>query len=143
MKFSELSSNQWFDLSPYLDTCFLPVSGLSGNEPPHESAERIAETGNWLQPLETAFRGRTVTMPAYHYFDAASHAEVDRLNDICIRMRGLGFKYVVVVSGQADWAKAPSEADLLVKPEKVGDIPNAEALRQSITSIWKQGEKAR
>lgn len=138
MKFSEFSSDQWYDLLPYLDTCLIPVSGLIGGEPPHEATERIAETGDWLQPLEKAFQGRTVTMPAYHYIDVAESAEVERIDAICSRMKQLGFKYIVVVSGRADWAKAPAGADLLLKPDETGKEPDTDKLRQAITELWKQ-----
>ncbi|MBB6635366.1 DUF2487 family protein [Cohnella thailandensis] len=143
MKFSELTSDQWYDLLPYLDTCLIPVSGLVGDEPPHEAAERIAETGDWLQPLETAFRGRTVTMPAYHYINVAEKAEIERIGAICGRVKQLGFKYIVVVSGRADWAEAPAGADLILKPEESGMQPDTNKLRQAITELWKQEGRSR
>ncbi|THF78390.1 DUF2487 family protein [Cohnella fermenti] len=138
MKFSEFSPEQWYDLLPYMDTCLIPVSGLTGEEPPHEATERIAGTGDWLQPLEAAFRGRSVTMPANHYVDVTNEDDIRRVSGLCERMRGLGFAFVVVVSGRADWAAVPEDADLLIKPEEAGAEPDPDKLRQAIMALWKR-----
>lgn len=139
MKFSEISEQSWAELQPYLDTCLLPVSGLTGMEPPWEAKERMLRTGDWLSVLERAFHGRTVTLPAYHYDRAAPDA-ADRLNDMCARLKTSGYKYVVVVSGQAGGVPdGVVAADLRVQPGAEGDEPDEDALRGTVAAMWRAG----
>ncbi len=140
MKFSELSEETWAELQPYLDTCLLPVSGLTGSEAPWEAKERMLRTGDWLAPLEQAFHGRTVTLPAYHY-DRAGEDAAERLNALCARLKADGgFRYVVVVCGQAGGVPdRVDEADLRVQPAGDGDEPDETALRQAVSALWRAG----
>ncbi|MFC5467748.1 DUF2487 family protein [Cohnella suwonensis] len=141
MKFSEIGEESWPDLQPYLDTCFLPLSGLTGEESPWDATEKIARTGEWLVPLEQAFRGRTVTMPAYHYngLDNGRAAAINRLIRNC---RSAGFRYVVVVSGHPLRLDEPLEADLVVQPESDDEQPEAAGIGKSVADLWRKPSSA-
>ncbi len=139
MKFSELDHNGWAELQLYLDTCLLPVTGLTGLESPPEATDKAAKAGEWLSPLESAFRGRTVTLPAYHYYDAEDEEERRKLERYCERVKSTGFRYLAIVSGESGWngADYPS-ADLIVAPANEGEAPDPEAIRAAVTSLWKK-----
>ncbi|MFD0670395.1 DUF2487 family protein [Cohnella sp. GCM10027633] len=139
MKFSEISDQSWAELQPYLDTCLLPISGLTGMEPPWEAKERMLRTGDWLSVLERAFNGRTVTLPAYHY-DRAGPDASGRLNEMCERLKASGYRYVVVVSGQAGGAPdAVTAADLRVQPLSEDEQPDEDAIRATVAAMWRAG----
>lgn len=135
MKFSELSSDSWPDLQPYLDTCLLPVSGLTGEESPPQLADKIAETGKWLAPLEQSFNGRTVTLPAYHYWSGAPEEE-ERLAQLCEQQRRNGFRFVIVVCGQPGLLLKTLPVDLLVGPSDQGDTPESNVYTQQVVALW-------
>lgn len=136
MKFSELTAEDWAELAPYLDTALLPVTGLHGGETPYEATARVGAAGDWLAPLEAAFRGRTVTYPACHYIGPGEEAA---LNALCGALRQTGFRHVVVVSGISGWnAELLSEADLLAAPGAPDEAPDAAALRRRIADLWKE-----
>lgn len=137
MKFSELDKAGWPNLQPYLDTCLIPVSGLSGHEAPWEMADRAASAGAWLLPLERAFAGRTVTLPAYHYYDGSGDSAA-RLRKLCAECRASGFRHVVLVSGVPGLLPADAGADLCIQPQDEGDEPDAEALHQVMTGLWRR-----
>lgn len=143
MKFSELTEDTWAELQPYLDTCLLPVSGLTGAEAPWEAKERMLRTGDWLSPLEQAFHGRTVTLPAYHY-DQAGEDAAERLNALCERLKDSGYRYVIIVSGQAGGVpERVTAADLRVQPDADGDEPDETSLRQAVSALWRSGAARR
>ncbi|CAM3944738.1 DUF2487 domain-containing protein [Cohnella lubricantis] len=139
MKFSELDEVQWADLQPYLDTCLLPVTGLTGSETPPEATGKVAAAGDWLYPLETAFRGRTVTQPAYHYADAANDEEIARLERYCASLRQTGYRFLIVVTGSESLAAAKlSSVDLVIGPGAQGSEPEADTIRRAVTEMWRQ-----
>lgn len=139
MKFNEISEESWAELQPFLDTCLLPVSGLTGMETPWEATERILKTGDWLSPLERAFHGRTVTMPAYHYDHAGGNGP-EGVNELVSRLKRSGFRYVVVVSGQAGGLpESVTEASLIVQPAEDSELPNPDAMRQAVMAMWRTG----
>ncbi|MBB6735448.1 DUF2487 family protein [Cohnella zeiphila] len=139
MKFSEFNKEEeWADLAPYLDTCLLPVTGLTGEETPPEAADKAAEAGKWLQPLELAFRGRTVTLPAYHYADVSDEGERERLVRYCERVKRSAYRYLIVVTGEAGWtAQTIPPADLIAGPAEAGEEPDPEALKRAVAALWK------
>ncbi|BBI33221.1 DUF2487 family protein [Cohnella abietis] len=136
MKFSEIDADSWPELQLYLDTCLIPLSGLTGEESPWEATDKLARVGGWLAPLEQAFRGRTVTMPAFHYDgEGVEHAE--RLNQLISRWRNNGFRYVIVISGQPlDWS-GHLNADLIIQPNDAEDEPNDQAISKQIAELWR------
>ncbi|MFC4599055.1 DUF2487 family protein [Cohnella hongkongensis] len=140
MKFSEIDPLSWPELQPYLDTCLLPLSGLTGEESPSEATEKVARTGEWLAPLEEAFRGRTVTMPAYHY-GAGGPEQVLQLNKLIASWRNGGFRYVVLVSGQP--LKLPGvAADVYLHPASDSEPPDDRSITKSVADLWRSRTNA-
>jgi 23S rRNA (pseudouridine1915-N3)-methyltransferase len=137
MKFSELTSESWPDLQLYFDTCIIPVSGLTGAESPWEATDKVARTGQWLEPLEHTFHGRTVTMPAFHYYNGSSD-DTEKLNGLCIQLRKSGFRYVIAICGQPLGLSEEVNADLVVQPASGIDEPDRSQIRKSVTELWKQ-----
>jgi 23S rRNA (pseudouridine1915-N3)-methyltransferase len=137
MKFSEIDEAGWAELQPFLDTCLLPVSGLTGEETPAEATARVANTGDWLSPLEQAFNGRTVTMPAFHYYsgDAEDRHKLDRL---CGKLKKSGFRYVILVCGRPN-GLADVNADLLIQPVTEDEQPDEQELRKAVAELWRRG----
>ena len=141
MKFSEFDASTWPSLSPYLDTCLLPVTGLRGTETPDEMTDKAAAAGAWLSPVEMAFKGRTVTLPAHHYYDGSTQSE-EQLKMLCRRFRQIGFRYVVLVCGISGLLNDFQGADLILQPMAEEDQPDPEALSKMIIAMWKANESA-
>ena len=137
MKFSEFDRTSWPALAPYLDTCLLPVTGLRGTETPDEMTDKAAAAGAWLSPVEQAFKGRTVTLPAHHYYDGGDLAQ-ERLRALCEGFRRSGFRYVVLVSGSADsLGREATGADLVLQPGGKDELPDPQALCGRIVELWR------
>jgi 23S rRNA (pseudouridine1915-N3)-methyltransferase len=136
MKFSEIGEESWPELQPYLDTCLIPLSGLTGEESPWEATEKVARTGQWLAPLEQAFRGRTVTMPAFHY-DSGSSLTIEWLNRLIGQWKNSGFRYVIAISGQRLEGEVRLDADLIIQPGPEEDEPDSQLISKSVASMWR------
>lgn len=144
MKFSEFDENSWPELQNYLDTCLISVSGLTGEEAPWEAAEKVARSGQWLAPLESAFHGRTVTMPAFHYVSSShrSHEDMERLNQLCKQWRTNGFRYIIAICGQPLGLSAELNADLIFQPTNELEEPDIDSIRKAVTNLWRQSSKS-
>lgn len=91
MKFSDIREEDWLSLQPYLDTCLLPVTGLTGTEPPWQATRQLERLRDLLDLVEGPYRGRVVTYPALQYVPATDLAqEIDRL---CRNLKQAGFRY--------------------------------------------------
>ncbi|WP_161793413.1 DUF2487 family protein [Cohnella kolymensis] len=137
MRFSEIDEAGWAELQPFLDTCLLPISGLTGGETPAEATELAAKTGDWLAPLEQAFTGRTVTVPAFHYY-SGDVDDKQRLNRLCGQLKKLGYRYVIVVCGRPN-GFADVSADLIIQPVREDELPDEQRLRKEIADLWRRG----
>lgn len=140
MKFSEIDENSWPELENYLDTCLIPVSGLTGEETPWEATEKVARSGQWLAPLEQAFRGRTVTMPAFHYLKDSR--DLERLDGLCKQWRANGFRYVIAICGQPSGLPVDLSVDLIFQPSNDDEEPNLEQIRKLVTELWRKSAKS-
>jgi 23S rRNA (pseudouridine1915-N3)-methyltransferase len=140
MKFSEINADSWPELQNYLDTCLIPVSGLTGEESPWEITDKVARTGQWLAPLEQAFRGRTVTMPAFHY-DTGSIEDRERLNRLARQWRTNGFRYIIVICGQPKELPWKLDVDLIIQPTFDDEVTDVEKIRKSVADLWRQPSK--
>jgi len=130
MKFSEIKSEEWPALAPYLDTCLLPVSGLDGSESPVEAAERLERLRDVLDLLERPYRGRTVTYPAWHFVPDIGMAKL-LLVETVKRLRERGFRYIVLVTVMEAFPEEDElGADLIIMPSR------AEQIRELITKLW-------
>jgi 23S rRNA (pseudouridine1915-N3)-methyltransferase len=141
MKFSEIDADSWSELQPYLDTCLIPLSGLKGGESPWEATEKVALAGLWLAPLELAFRGRTVTMPAFHY-NIGNDEYVEQLNHLISQWKKIGFRYVILISGQQLEATVQLDADLIIQPRTADDLPDSRLIEKSVSNLWRNSAES-
>ncbi|WP_059043361.1 DUF2487 family protein [Paenibacillus rubinfantis] len=114
MKFSEIEASSWEELRPYLDTCLIPVTGLTGREQPYEVTEKLERLRDVLDWVEIPFNGRVVTYPAFQY---QTEGMTQAINDLCRNVKSSGFTFAIVVS--ADFEGKTEElphADLIVTP---------------------------
>ncbi|WP_068617156.1 DUF2487 family protein [Paenibacillus tuaregi] len=137
MKFSEIHPEQWEELKPYLDTCLIPVTGLSGKEQPYETVyalERLRDVMDWV---EIPFKGRVVTYPAFQY---GRQEIVQQINEVCANVKSAGFKYVIVISADVELDSSMLyESDLVVTPGRfpgsTEESPSTSVMRE-IQAMW-------
>jgi 23S rRNA (pseudouridine1915-N3)-methyltransferase len=112
VKFSDVKEAEWDSLRPYVDTCLLPVTGLTGNEPPWEATRALEQLRDALDCFEIPYRGRIVTYPAYHFIGQPD--SLASLKQVCANLRDSGFAYVIVVTAkqQLEEALQQTGADL-------------------------------
>ncbi|WP_028561269.1 DUF2487 family protein [Paenibacillus pinihumi] len=135
MKFSEIEKSRWEELKPYLDTCLLPVTGLTGTETPDEATAALEGLRDIMDLVEVPFKGRLVTYPAYHFYEEPDAMQLDEL---CRRFRASGFRYIVLITGRAGLKLDSIAADLVIAPGEDGTIPESAAVKQAVTEIWQQ-----
>jgi 23S rRNA (pseudouridine1915-N3)-methyltransferase len=139
MKFSDIEQSSWTDLKPYLDTCLLPITGLTGSEEPWEVAaalERLRDVMDWV---ELPFKGRVVTYPAVHFLVDLSLIK-EEINRICDQLKRTGFKYVIVITAETQLTEVTFEsADLFIcKHADEGDLKeHAQVTSALIQEMWK------
>jgi len=141
MKFNELTKEQWEEWKGYLDTCILPVTGLSGMESPPEVASQLEMLRNWLGGIEIPFRGRTVTYPAYHFIpDNIEMNSLCLVNKLCTQLRSQGFTYIVIISAQWNIMRDElPQADLVVSPVELWttDLSRAQQqIKERVQKMW-------
>lgn len=135
MKFSEITKEQWGELRPYLDTCLLPVTGMSGAEQPHEATEWLERLRDLMDLVEIPFKGRVVTYPACHYVTGdASYA--DSINGWCASLKQAGFKYVILITASKELRLQCDEADLWIRPNEDGGLPEQSKVSETIRALW-------
>jgi len=137
MKFSDIKEEEWEELRPYLDTCLLPVTGLSGTENPWQTTEALEKLADALELLEIPYKGRVVTYPALHYSQAA--AAEGQAVEVCQALKDGGFAYVVVVTADeaaAKWQLAPADLLLYVDPARLA--ADKTAVKAEATSRMQQ-----
>lgn len=127
MKFSDVESNSWEELRPYVDTCLLPVTGLTGNEQPWEATKALEWLRDALDCFEIPYKGRVLTYPAFHYIEGEEGRAL--LERVCERLKQ-SFPYVILVS-------ASQEAQALQNVENCDlvFVLTAEQLGESLADI--------
>ncbi|MCG7406472.1 YpiF family protein [Paenibacillus sp. ACRRX] len=140
MKFSEISEAQWQQWKPYLDTCVIPVTGLTGALAPYQATQCLEQLRDWLEHVEIPFHGRIVTYPAYHFVGhpsdiSVAHGEWTKLDRLAAELKGAGFRYVIGMSAQVDLPHEKlSNCDLVLTPFATRDI-ESENSRQRISEL--------
>ncbi|MCR2802993.1 YpiF family protein [Paenibacillus soyae] len=135
MKFSDILGEQWDELKPYLDTCLLPVTGLDGNEAPHEATEKLEKLRDLMDLIEIPFKGRVVTYPASHYVESFENAG-ESLAGFCRRLRSSGFAFIILASANPEIKLGNAGADLVIQPGSEGEWPEAGTVSSSIRELW-------
>jgi 23S rRNA (pseudouridine1915-N3)-methyltransferase len=133
MKFSEAEQQTWSELQPYVDTCLLPVTGLTGTEQPWEAAEALERLRDALDCFEIPYKGRVMTYPAFHFTPDGADGTVEFLNGICKGLRAGGFRHILLISAK------PELAPLLetVEADLAFTLPE-ELLSQSLPEVKQQ-----
>ncbi|MHA6483911.1 DUF2487 family protein [Paenibacillus sp. strain BS8-2] len=140
MKFSDIEKEQWDELSPYLDTCLLPITGMTGSEKPYEATERLEALRDMLDLVEMPFKGRVVTYPACHY-DLGDES-MNGLAAIIERLKASGFKYVIVAAANNNLNLTACNADLILNPESSGERPDPSIVAQQVKALWSSASPA-
>lgn len=137
MKFSEVEKSRWEDLKPYMDTCLLPLTGLTGEEEPWEATEALEKLRDAMADIEKRYIGRMVTYPALHYI--AGRDMTEQVNQVCGRLRQAGFRYVVLITAASAFSGMSfAGADLFLA---VHDANDGSALER-ISELWhREAEK--
>lgn len=132
MKFSDIEKDNWLELKPYLDTCLIPFTGLSGHEEPWEVTEQLVQLQKIIDLVEKPFKGRIVQYPAVQYIPGDVEATAKLLSRIIARAKATNFKYVVLLSIEPLEADAvPPQVDLVVNNEL-----NKEMIQDKILELW-------
>lgn len=139
MKFSEFSGKAWEENGSYYDTCLIPYTGLSGAETPVQAAEALERLRDFLELAEVPFQGRLVTYPAIQYGESGNWRYV---NDICSKVKSSNFKFVIVMSADAELSAADLyESDLTLSLRGFSGISQQEIsrrIRAEIERIWQK-----
>jgi 23S rRNA (pseudouridine1915-N3)-methyltransferase len=122
MKFSDIEDSDWSSLQPYLDTCLLPVTGLTGTEHPVDVTKRLERLRDAMDYIEIPFKGRVVTYPAVHYI--LNERAVDDIDACCFKLKENLFKQVIVITAEpafAHWQLQGADLFLYVDLDKPDD----------------------
>ncbi|MGN7357347.1 MULTISPECIES: DUF2487 family protein [unclassified Paenibacillus] len=137
MKFSEVEEASWEELKPYLDTCLIPYTGLTGKENPMQATAALERLRDFMDLAEIPFKGRMITYPAFQY---GLQQDLSLLNEICGHVKSTGFKHVVVMSADCVLSKEElPEVDLILsRPEMEEQESGTLALsvRSQIQNLW-------
>lgn len=140
MKFSEVELSMWEELRPYLDTCLIPVTGLTGKEQPYEVTEALERLRDILDLVEIPFKGRTVTYPSIQY---GRENILELINEICHNVKSSGFKFVILISADVSLLDLSlPNVDLIVTPQSFAGSDTSDlktAIQDEIQRIWYRG----
>jgi 23S rRNA (pseudouridine1915-N3)-methyltransferase len=139
MKFNEIEKTSWEELQPYLDTCLLPLTGLTGEESPWHVTENLEKLRDLMDHVELPFKGRVVTYPAVQYFMQEEQI-ISFVNALCHKLKSSQFKYVIIITADDSLAKLAYQAsDLLISNQMLKQ--DASSTRADIVTqvqeMWK------
>ncbi|WP_243711568.1 DUF2487 family protein [Paenibacillus sp. BK033] len=138
MKFSDIAEQQWDELKPYLDTCLLPVTGMTGLEQPHEATLALEKLRDVMDLIEIPFKGRIVTYPAMHYLNAESAEAL--VTTTCRSLKESGFRFVIVISAKNQDGLEYPDADLVICPGGEGEAPTSANVSKAVQALWNRGD---
>ncbi|WNR42428.1 DUF2487 family protein [Paenibacillus roseipurpureus] len=137
MKFNDIAPQDWPELKPYLDTCLLPITGLTGREDPMQVTSALEHLRDVMEVIEIPFKGRVVTYPALHYIiseDGSKYVE-----KVTQQVKQSGFRYVIVVTScQEALTWTSKHTDLLIVVDRDQWAEQVEAIRAGITGQVQQ-----
>ncbi|MNZ66967.1 hypothetical protein D3C78_852020 [compost metagenome] len=139
MKFSEVDKQSWEELRVYLDTCLIPVTGLTGTESPFEVVEALERLRDMMDLVEIPFKGRIVTYPSFQY---GNEEIMQYINEVCHNVKQSGFAYAIVISADVDLSDTQlRNADLILTPSALSGFSegeNQQAVHEKIQKMWQQ-----
>ncbi len=119
VKFSDVTEKQWEEFEPYLDTCLLPITGLSGMEKPWEVTQALTKLRDVMEYIENPFKGRVITYPSVQY-RLDDQELVNTMNQLCNKLKKIGFTYVIIITANPNIEQLIfKEADLLITSQNV------------------------
>ncbi|MDR6549491.1 DUF2487 family protein [Paenibacillus qinlingensis] len=137
MKFNEIASQDWTELKPYLDTCLLPVTGLTGMEDPMHVTKALEQLRDVMETIEIPYKGRVVTYPALHYI--ADMGTNNQVNDIVRHLKKSGFRYIIIVTLYEEALNWKSDdIDLLIVVDQEQWVQQAEVIKSGISKHVQQ-----
>lgn len=139
MKFSEIEQANWQELQPYLDTCLLPLTGLTGEESPWQVTESLEKLRDLMDFVEIPFKGRIVTYPALQY-TMESELIIPAISAICQKLKASQFKYVILITADEALAKLDYQInDLLISLPVIAEDASLTkaAIMARIQNLWK------
>lgn len=142
MKFSEIDHESWGELRPYLDTCLIPVTGLTGQEQPYEVTGALEKLRDMMDLIEIPFKGRVVTYPSFQYGreDMANY-----INEVCHNVKRSGFVYVIVVSADAELGEEHFDgADIVLSPRTTAGFTEEDKKRfvyEKVEGMWRKNHE--
>lgn len=139
MKFSDFEVDYWEENKKFYDTCLIPFTGLSGLESPPEAIQALERLRDFMDMVEMPFKGRLVTYPAIQY---AGSGYIEFINDICRKVKSIGFQYVVVITADISLLQSEIiESDLVLSQpiivDSEGSVSNRE-LGVKIQEMWQR-----
>ena len=143
MKFNDISAQDWPELKPYLDTCLLPLTGLTGLEDPAQVTFALEQLRDALETIEIPYKGRVVTYPALHYLTGADLRE--QLNALSLHLKRTGFRYVIGLTIHKEAALWKTEqTDLLIIVDMEQWTSQSDLIKSSISKqvqeLWQQND---
>ncbi|MBP1961942.1 DUF2487 family protein [Paenibacillus aceris] len=143
MKFNDIPAQDWPDLKPYLDTCLLPVTGLTGFEDPATVTLALEQLRDALETIEIPYKGRVVTYPALHYMTAVNMR--DQLEALSLHLKRMGFRYVIVLTIHTEAAAwKADQTDLLIAVDMEQWSSQSEQIKSSISKqvqhLWQHSD---
>ncbi|WP_106767952.1 DUF2487 family protein [Paenibacillus faecalis] len=142
MKFSEMDEQTWSELQTYFDTCLIPYTGLTGRETPWEVTASLERLRDFMDLVEIPFKGRVITYPALQY---GGPSVTQFLNDICQKVKSIGFIYAVVITAdhELEIKDIPESALVLSRPRLMADddLQISTAVTTLIREMWEKEDK--
>lgn len=138
MKFNEIAPLDWEENKAYLDTCLLPITGLTGAESPWEVTQALEQLRDYMDHVEIPFKGRVVTYPAVQYRSDDGQME-DAVDKLCQKLKLDSFKYVILITTDEALARLDfKDHDLMLSPLNIADFPEkARAIiMQAVQKLW-------
>lgn len=141
VKFSDISRDSWSELQPYLDTCMIPYTGLTGEESPIEATALLERLRDFMDIVEMRYKGRIVTYPAFHYENQENY---EILNDICLKIKNNGFKYVMIMTADTSLEQSQCDnCDLILSQQQLEQLLGndertlSSIIQEKIENLWK------
>ncbi|AKG35396.1 DUF2487 family protein [Paenibacillus durus] len=139
MKFSDFNSVSWEENGHYYDTCLIPFTGLTGQESPPQTVERLEKLRDYIDRIERPFRGRIVVYPAVQY-DIDNKEQL--INEICHNVKSSNFRYAIVLdAGGTLIAQDVYESDLPIAIKGFFDDNGVRGIglaTQEIQRMWQK-----
>jgi 23S rRNA (pseudouridine1915-N3)-methyltransferase len=139
MKFNEIQQAEWDELKPFLDTCLLPLTGLSGEESPWQVTKALEELRDLMDFVEIPFKGRVVTYPAVQY-RLDDNEMIVTIDQLCQKLKSDSFKFVILITTDDSLAKLEFHAhNLIISPLILTEDVNETRTKiiSEVQKLWK------